>query len=58
MPIRPEGGKPKHAGRNLRRRSDRVLERHAERVEIADGLDHRERAPRKRAGRAARDTVA
>ena len=48
----PDRRKPQHAGRHLGRRADGVLERHAERVQVPNGLDHRERAPGERAARA------
>src|SRR6476620_2489390 len=50
--------KTEHASRHLGRGTDRVLEWNAQRVEVPDGVDHRQRAPRKRPARAAREPVA
>src|SRR5262249_30165976 len=49
---------PQNACRHIRGCTDCILERHAERMEVADGVDHRERAPGERTGRTASDAVA
>src|SRR5919108_4527945 len=51
------GWQSKHARRHLGRRLDRFLERGAERMEVANRLDHRQRAARKRSPGAACDSV-
>src|SRR5262249_1407648 len=54
----PRRGESKHASRNLSRRTDRVLEGDTKRMEVADGLDHRQRAAGESARGPARNTVA
>ena len=51
--MRPSSGSPSSPGGRERRRADRVLERRAELVQVADGLDHRQHAAREHAVRAA-----
>src|SRR5262245_211491 len=54
----PHRREAEHTGGHLRGRTDGVLERHPQRLEVADRLDHRERAPGGRPGRPAGDAVA
>src|SRR5918996_2458903 len=54
----PDRRQPQHASRHLRRRADGVGERGSEHVQVPNGVDHRERAPRKCSARPARDPVA
>ena len=44
-------GQPQHARRHLGRGADRILERHAERVQVAHRVDHRQRAAGEHAAR-------
>ena len=54
----PDVRAPDHPRGHGRRRAERVRERHAERVQVPDRLDHRQRAAREHAVGAAGDAVA